>query len=471
MQIKGLILASVLSCGSLAAQPNILLITADDHGVEMGAYGYPGARTPNLDNLARMGVQFNRAYVTQASCSPSRSSILTGLYPHQNGQIGLAHEGYTMTEGLPNLVGELKKEDYMTAIIGKLHVSPKAAFPFDVDHSQHAVGTRDVGRVKRQAADFIKEATVKDRPFFLYVNYFDPHRPYNADAVQLKGIPAEPHDPDKVDLLPYIPIDSPDMRRDVATYYNAIERLDVGVGQLISILEESDLLKDTIVIYVGDHGSPFPRAKTTCYEAGVRIPYLIYQASAAENGSKKDQFVSTVDLMPTILEIAGIPIPEDLAGHSLVPILNNKDVSNWRTHIATEYTAHRIEHYYPRRSIRNERYKLILNLTPEQRNPVWPGPKPVEPVPEEWATTYKTYMHPPEFELYDLQEDPFETSNLSDDPAYKGVLSQMKQSLLEWREDTDDQTLDAGYLNMMNQKHRHLIKNRMKWSSNITLTD
>ncbi|HJN17287.1 MAG TPA: sulfatase-like hydrolase/transferase, partial [Armatimonadota bacterium] len=149
---------------------NILLITTDDMGPELGCYGDPFARTPNLDRLAADGTLFEQAYVTQASCSPSRSSMFTGLYPHQNGQVGLSHRHYSMRPGLPTLPKLLKGAGYRTGIIGKLHVAPAADLPFDMRSPLKVQQTREVDRVADAASAFITDSP---DPFFLMVNYMD----------------------------------------------------------------------------------------------------------------------------------------------------------------------------------------------------------------------------------------------------------------------------------------------------------
>ncbi len=146
----GAVLLSLLGLIQLEAAetspPNILLVTADDLGLQLGCYGDTIAHTPNLDRFAGEGVRFTRAFVTQASCSPSRSSMLTGLYPHQNGQIGLSHRGYSIHDStIPTLPGELKKAGYTTGIIGKLHVNPESCFPFDFKHTSHQTARREIG--------------------------------------------------------------------------------------------------------------------------------------------------------------------------------------------------------------------------------------------------------------------------------------------------------------------------------------
>ncbi|HAN29714.1 MAG TPA: hypothetical protein DCP75_18715 [Haliea salexigens] len=432
-----------------AQRLNIVLITADDLGKSLGAYGDPMAQTPNLDALAAQGVLFERAWVSQASCSSSRASMLTGLYPHQHGQIGLAgqHEEFRLRPGLATLPGLLRSAGYFNGIIGKLHIDPPAAFPFDRrwNDQNGAIESRDVRRVARVAGDFVRQRGTK--PFFLYVNYFDPHRPYDSDADQFLGLPAAPYTAADVTPLPFLGIDSPQIRSEVASYYNGISRLDTGVGLLLQELKRAGVLDRTVVVFVSDHGAPFSRAKTTAYEAGVAVPLIIHWPGTSRAGLRSEALVSTVDLMPTLLEAARIAPPRT-EGRSLRPLLGGNTPAQWRGVLFAEYNAHAPEHFYPRRAVRTARYKLIHNLDSACRNPLsYIGntrlSPTVRPAPG-WNPTYRNLFQPPEFELYDLRNDPFETSNLAQKPTQAQRLGNMQAALMQWRQRTGDPLLNPG---------------------------
>lgn len=197
-------------------RPNILLIVSEDNGPELGCYGDPYARTPNLDRLASEGVRFNRAYVAQAGCSQSRASVLTGLYPHQHGQIGLATWGFRMyREDTPNIPRSLKAAGYRTGMIGKLHINPESTFPFDFHEIPGAnFNRKNLGDYAKHAAAFIEAG---DQPFFLSVNYPEAHGPWLR---QVDGLPQHAQDGAAVKAMPYFGIDPPEMREMVADYYN-----------------------------------------------------------------------------------------------------------------------------------------------------------------------------------------------------------------------------------------------------------
>lgn len=441
--------------------PNILLITADDMGATAGCYGDQLAITPNLDRLAAEGVLFETGYVTHASCSPSRSSILTGLYPHQNGHIGLAglHPEYKLKPNIQTLPAVLKEAGYVNGIIGKQHVKEGVAdqIPFDFEWARHGnpIVTRDVRLVAKKAAEFVEQAG--QNPFFLYVNYFDPHRPYNAEANQCKGLPEKPVGPNDIEPFAYLGLDGLPVRKEVASYYNCVNRLDVGLGLLFQTLEKSGKLKNTIIVFLGDHGVPFTRGKTTCYEAGEQVPFIVKWPGVSRSGLRCADFISSVDIMPTLLDAAGMDGPPS-AGRSLRRVLAGKTPKGWRKKLCAEYTSHAPAHLYPRRSIRNERYKLIHNLDSSRKNPIpyieGTRPKPgVTEIDPGMEAAYKTTETPPEFELYDLSKDPYETVNIVGNPEVAEVLKKLKKELLTWRQETDDPLLDPAELQRLKTAH------------------
>lgn len=460
-----------LSLLQTQARPNILLITTDDQGLQAGCYGDPLARTPNLDRLAAEGVRFTHAYVTQASCSPSRSSILTGLYPHQNGQVGLTND-YEMHPGVETLPVMLKKVGYQTGLIGKLHVNPESAFPFDFWEIKSPVQTRHVRNVNAEAQKFIDAAG--EKPFFLMVNFFDPHDPYNEIANQCDGLPEKPYKPEDIRPMDFIGVDVPELRKDIAIYYNCIERADAGIGMLMKTLRDRGLGKNTLVVFLSDNGPRIARAKVSSYEAGVHVPFVVRWPQANAAGRVCDALVSSIDIVPTILELAGVEPKTTLPGLSLLPLLDNKPV-HWRDTLSTDYTAHRKEHYYPSRAIRTDRYELIHNLLSERINPLsgmgairaLDASAPVKNGaiynvvnPDFYSDTnrffggsaesirnaYATFRHPPEFELYDLEKDSCERSNLAGNPEYASILAVLQAGLADWQKETADPFADPVYL-------------------------
>ncbi len=413
---------------------NILLIVSEDNGPELGCYGEPYVQTPVLDALAAEGVRFERAYVPQAGCSQSRAALLTGLYPHQNGQIGLATWKFGLYDReTPNLVRSLKAAGYRTGIIGKLHINPKSAFPFDFE----AIPSSNFSR--KRLEDYAREAnkffTAGEQPFFLSVNYPDAHRPFTP---QVDGLPAHPLKGSEVTPLAYMGLDSPDLRQQTADYYNCMARLDSQVGDLLKALEVSGKRDNTLIVYLGDHGADLLRGKRTSYEGGLRIP-LIIAGSKVKGRQVRQELVSTLDLMPTFLELSRTQPVDGLPGRPLTSMLKGDSVK-WRPYLYTEFHTHSAHNYFPQRTIRDDRFKLIHNLMPNSVNPGYEFTNKrffddlesvIAAAPEPVGDAYRRMRQPPEFELYDLQEDPHEFLNLADDPQHAETLSQLQTPLMQ----------------------------------------
>ena len=451
-----LVILQLLFLKSAAAPPNILLIISEDNGPELGCYGDPYARTPNLDRLAGEGIRFDRAFVPQAGCSQSRASFLTGLYPHQHGQIGLATWNFRLyREDTPNLPRSLKAAGYRTGIVGKLHINPASAFPFDFHEITNANFKREnLPDYARHAASFINAG---DAPFFLSVNYPDPHDPWVRQA---GGLPKNPQAGKDVRAMPYMGIDPPAWREMIADYYNCLSRLDTLVGDLMMALEKSGKAENTIVVYLGDHGADMFRGKRTCFEGGVRIPLLLRWPGHVKPQVRKD-LVSTLDLMPTLLAAAGAKPVSDLPGRKLQALFTGK-TAPWRAHLFTEYHTHGAQNFFPQRAVRGDRFKLVENLLPGEVHPDYEAtlnkmvgeaknssPKVtvdyhavIAASAPEVRDAYARMRQPPRYELYDLKNDPYEFHNLADVPEHAKTLRELQDRLKNWREQTNDPLLN-----------------------------
>ena len=436
---------TALMATAAGKRPNILLVVSEDNGPELGCYGEPYVQTPVLDRLAAEGTRFERAYVPQAGCSQSRAALLTGLYPHQNGQIGLATWKFGLYEAqTANLVRSLKQSGYRTGIIGKLHINPASAFPFDFKAIPSAnFGRKQLGEYAREASKFF---TAGEEPFFLSVNVPDAHRPFTT---QVDGIPANPLRAEDVKPLAYFGLDSHDLREQTANYYNCMARLDAMVGDLLKALDDSGKRDDTLIVYLGDHGADLLRGKRTSYEGGLRIP-LILAGAGIDKPQVRSELVSTLDLMPTLLEIANAEPVSGLPGHSLTPLLMGKNVA-WRQYLHTEFHTHSAHNYYPQRTVRDERYKLIQNLMPNEINPGYAVTNErffqnleavITAAPEAVRGAYRRMQKPPEFELYDLKADPNEWVNLAQKPEHTNTRARLQKELQRWRQATNDPLLN-----------------------------
>ena len=456
--------ASVGSAGTLN-QPNILLLVSEDSGAELGCYGTPDVRTPRLDQLAAEGSQFSNAYVPNPVCSASRAAFLTGLYPFQNGQIGLATHRYAMYQAWQNIPAVLRLAGYRTGLIGKLHVNPESAFPFDFRWNEakyNSFNARNVRRVAEVAGDFFQES---EQPFFLAVNFSDAHFPLLR---QQFGLPQNPlRGQDVSGTLPFIGVDTPRLRQGTADYYNCLMRLDSGIGMVLDELQAAGKANQTLVIFIGDHGAQFSRGKATCYEGGLKIPMLIRWPGKTVAGEVRDELVSTVDILPTVREACGMAPDPSLPGRSLLPLAAGQQVQ-WRQYLFAERTAYHSGSFYPQRTLRDRRYKIILNLLAGQPNPVAEIYCTLQTGFFEYGThseevmsasplvrqAYETWRKPPRVELYDLQTDPWEFQNLSAESAFSEPLQRLQTELQRFREQYHDPLLDPDKLQQLAEEHR-----------------
>ncbi len=428
-------------------RPNILLITLDDMGPSAGCWCDTTVPTPNIDRMAAEGICFTRGYTTHSSCSPARSSLYTGLYTHQNGHHGLSHRGYMLHRGVPTLPGLLKDAGYRNCAVGKVHVDPAEDLPFEMQWEPEGMSRRDVHAYPRNIERFIDDAG--DTPWFALCSLGDPHRQYKG---QEHGLPEKMLEADDVRPFPvHGELDSPDMRKEVAGYYNAVQRIDIAVGLMLDLLDRKGLSEKTLVIFTSDHGPPFARGKSTTYEFGTRVPYIVRWPGQVKQGQVRDDFVIHVDLMPTVLEAAGITAPSIQAGRSLVPLFGGDDVA-WRDALFTEFTAHG-PGFAPHRAVRTDRYKLIHNLLPGQHKPgITVDGKEVREALEDpkWAGSEMQLIfglidETVECELYDLESDPLEFDNLADDLDYADIRADLMARLLAWRKETFDPLLSERY--------------------------
>ncbi|MBT4138744.1 MAG: sulfatase [Candidatus Latescibacteria bacterium] len=448
-------------------RPNILLITLDDMGPTAGCWGDHTVPTPNIDRLAAEGICFTRGYTTHSSCSPARSSLYTGLYTHQNGHYGLGHRGYQLHRGVPTLPALLQQAGYRTCAIGKVHVEPAEALPFETEWEPKGMSRRDVHAYPKNIERFIDDTG--DTPWFALCSLGDPHRAYKG---QEHGLPEKMLDADDVTPFPsHGELDTPEMRQEVAGYYNAVKRIDIAVGLMMEMLERKGLSEKTLVMFTSDHGPPFARGKTTTYEFGTRVPYIVRWPSQVAPGQVRDNFVIHVDVMPTVLEVAGVSLPSIQAGRSLVPLFNGDDAP-WRDALFTEFTAHGAG-FAPQRTVRTDRYKLIHNLRPGHPKPgvTVDGSEVRQALSDpKWTDThiervFQRIDNPVEFELYDLENDTIEHHNLAGDSALADIEADLKARLFAWRQETFDPLLDNAYFERLKthtDDHQTAIKQATK---------
>lgn len=430
-------------------RPNVVLFVGEDHGRHYGCYGDGNAWTPFIDTLAAEGVRYDTHQTTCPICSPGRASILTGLHPFQNGQINLSTHRYSMYRPFRNLVGELRRAGYYTGRFGKLHVLPGEAFPFDFswnDPDRISFSHRDTDAAAAVAKSFASRAEAAKAPFFAYVCPADAHLPL---LHQSHGLPVKPRGADDINPPDFCPVPGAHMRDRLAAYYNCLERLDKTVERVLESLWNSNG-RDTVVLVTADHGQQFPRGKLTLYEGGLQVPLIIYAPGRVSAGTVRNTPGSHVDILPTILDLLGMESVEGRPGKSLLGHENTQP-----EYVMGEWTGSPLG-FFPQRSIRDSRYKLIVNHAagePGARSAncgymppgLWETSLRTEDLaaaPDTYLKALETACNPPQEELYDLCHDPCEYHNLAGDPKHNEILDTLRRALQAWQIEHDDRITD-----------------------------
>ncbi len=478
----------LLCCSLNAAERNIVLIVTDDQSPDFGAYGNDVMKTPHLDALAADGTLFRNAFCTTASCSASRSVILTGLHNHANGHYGHQHDYHKFSSyaNIVSLPRYLAAAGYRTARCGKYHVAPEPIYQFgEVINHGGGGGGRNTVAMAKACQEFI--ATESPQPFFLYWCTHDPHRsggvrknlPHQpnpfGNGPKFAGVVTVTFNPDDVIVPGFLP-DTPECRAELAQYYESVARVDQGVGQLFAELRAAGVWDKTLVVFMSDHGMAFPGAKTTLYEGGMRSPLIVRNPYRDDRGNEQTSLVSWVDITPTLVDFAGAldretgmaktPIakatsdqlppgpaqrtvatkPGEFHGRSFLELLDGQPRDDWQQ-VNASHTFHEITMYYPMRVVREDRFKLIWNIAyplpyPFASDlwaaPTWQAQFAKGPDAPYGKQTVRSYIHRPQFELFDLEADPHEGNNLASDPSHAETLQRLKAKLKEFQRATDD---------------------------------
>lgn len=414
---------------ALRDRPNILFIVSEDNSEHLGCYGEKRVHTPNLDQLAAGGVRYTRAYVPYSVCSPSRAAFLTGLYPRQSGHIGLATHRFSMYRDFKTMPAYFQQAGYYTGFLGKTHVNPEHVVEDFIDY--RAIKESNFGKTisieayAHEAHEVMKKAAETEQPFFLVVNYADAHRRFVGKSKG--GYPTKMVD-EVIDPFPWIGSDTPGLRHELQNYFNCMNRLDEGVGMLMQHLVEMGQIDKTLVVYISDHGADFPRGKGSVYENGTRIPMIVNYPKGFPVGKVDNGMVSTLDLLPTMLRAAGIPVPDHLEGFPLQDIQSGHVPA--RRYIHTFTTGSSPNLLYLQFGIRDERYKLIYNPS-RDLNLLGLSRYRNSQIPEEQHLS--AFLYPPEYELFDLQEDPYEWENLAGSDEHQEIRSRLVKAMHEFQ--------------------------------------
>jgi N-sulfoglucosamine sulfohydrolase len=442
---------------------NVVLILTDDQGAHLSSMGIKGISTPNVDNLAKNGVLFNKAFAVVASCSPSRSSIMTGMYPHANGHwrntitpklaapdSEFTHASKTVDEVgiheyITTLPEILKSKGFYTGITQKFHMSPPWKFPYSVRNPVN----NDPEQYKTFVGNFIEQAAGK--PFFLQANISPPHRNFDH---HVKKFPEFLPNADSIQVPAYLP-DTPEMRKDLRKYYGSVQLADACAGAIIQELKNKGVYDNTLIIYTGDQGEPYHRAKASPYYAGLHVPFVVAGPHVKSNDIS-DYLISLIDIMPTILDFLDIEIPKTVQGKSLKSVLEGQSQSiTGRTYVFGEHNSHGpvVAEHYPSRMVFDGRYYYIRNLMPNKTYLL-----PADLMEEKgWgnhsyqATLKAKTSHPiqyqllktlesgrPAEELYDMENDPGQLNNLINITDHSKKLNELRIAMDKWRLDSGD---------------------------------
>jgi arylsulfatase A-like enzyme len=416
-------------------RPHILFVTCHDLGRHLGCYGVSTVQSPHLDAFAADGVRFARAFTTAPTCSQSRSSLATGRYPHSNGVMGLAHPpfNWTLAPGELHVAQILRAAGYQTHLFGQQHLTNRVQrLGFEHLHGfDRALGCHEPAWGARVSERFIAylEGGLPDVPLYMEINLEEPHRPYDQGG-------ATPDEELGVYIPPYLPNDAA-TRDEIAMLQGAIRQADRGVGRILAALAAAGLADHTLVIFSADHGLAMPRAKCTLYDPGIETALMMrWPRGGIVGGQVVSEMISNVDVLPSLLEAAGVPVPKSVQGRSFLPLLRGETYLP-HTEIYAEKTYH--SYYDPMRAIRTERFKYIRNFETSFLVEV-PGDVQQGLIFPRHAALYTSSEHP-QAELYDLQADPFEHDNLAGIPHTREVEQRLNSQLRTWMEQTGDPLL------------------------------
>lgn len=453
-------LAAAMPAGAAGAKPqlprsakrlNVLILTVDDMDVSMPGYmGNKRGLTPNLDRLAATSHVFANNRAAAPICMPSRQAFMSGLVPHRNSPGGFE----PMYEGTPSLCSILTKAGWYSAASHKLeHMQPASSFPWD-----DTLGGND-RNVLAHAAELkraVAAAKQRNAPFFVNCNINDPHRPFYGSPGGLRrdndnqgpfGLDRPLVGPDGVDVPPFLD-DLPEVRRELSQYYNSVQRMDVAIGQVLKALAESGEEANTVVVFCNDHGMPFPFSKATGYDHGTRVPALVRYPGMAKP-RRFENLACNVDIMPTVLDLVGMPIPGNIDGRSWLPRMRGERVADPEYQV-TYVNGVANGNRFPVRTIQDGRYSLIYQIWSdgERRLTVdslsgltYPAMVRAGETNPAIAERARQCAYGVPISFFDREADPGQRRNLIDDRQHAGRIARMRDALLREMERTRDPQL------------------------------
>ncbi|MDV3456181.1 sulfatase [Sphingomonas sp. HF-S4] len=432
-------LVTIAQAGAIAqhaggqARPNLVVFLADDLGNDLTPWGDPNVRAPNLAKLAQDGMVLDRAFVASPACAPSRAALLTGLMPARN---GAEANQKAPREDVRKLPSYLQALGYEVVAFGKVsHYKQTGMYGFD--HFEHDTFHDPDGVASAIAWLKARKST---KPLVIFVGSNWPHVPWPETT--------EGYDPAAITLPPKT-VDTPVTRDARARYYAAVSKLDKEVGDTLDAVDQV-LGKDTFVLFSSDHGAQWPFGKWNLYDTGTRVPTIVRWGGHVKPGTRTKAMVSWVDILPTLVDVAGGKAPAGIDGKSFAPVL--RGAAKARAEIYTTHNNDGSINVYPMRSVRTDRWKYIANLHPEYTYtthidrwvkrvdsgkyfPSWREAAKGDPAAK---AIVDAYYHRPKEELYDLSNDPEEKRNLAADPRQAGVLKSLRAKLAAWRTSQGD---------------------------------
>ena len=433
-----ILLVFAMGCGVFAAdpaRPNIVVFLTDDHtALDSSVYGSKDVKTPNMQRLAAAGLTFERAFVASPSCAPSRAALLTGLMPARNG----AEPNHSKPRAeIKKLPGYLKELGYELVSFGKVsHYQHTGDYGFD--YFAHDKYHEDVA-----IPEGIKwlRARKSTKPLCIFFGTNWPHVPWPETG--------EGYEPAKVQVPP-THVDTPRTREARARYYAAVTRMDTELGNAYDAAREV-LGQNTFFITTADHGAQGPFSKWSCYDAGIRTPMIAAWPGKITAGTRTAAMVSWIDILPTLVDVAGGTPPKDIDGRSFAGVLRGEKQEH-RDRIFTTHSGDGRMNIYPTRSVRTTDWKYIRNLHPEyyysthvdlvQANDgggyfdSWANKAKTDAAA---AAIVKRYHERPAEELYDLNADPNEMKNLASDPRHATRLASLRAEVNAWMKEQGDE--------------------------------
>ncbi|MEP4095831.1 sulfatase [Reichenbachiella sp.] len=449
-RVSVFLMALVLSM-SVFGQPNIVVFLADDMTwIDCPPYGNDEVKTPHIQALADQGMSFDNMFTTTAMCSPTRQQFLTGIYPARSGAYPNHGKAY---RGVKSLAHHFDKIGYNVALIGKTHYGPKSTYPI----RRLSGRTQDDGTGIDINLEDIKEVLEGDKPFFLIVAQNQPHGPLNRGD-------ASSYEESKLTIPDYM-IDTRRTRKELSKYYAEISYMDSLLGVTLNYVEQSGKSENTIQIFTSEQGSSFPFGKWTCYDLGLKTSFIITWKGRIQPGSRTSAMAEYVDIVPTLLDLAGSnPNAVDVGisdaygfwgfdGKSFAHVLLNREKDH-KSYVFGMHTTRGIlngSESYPVRSVRNKRFKYIQNLNFESEfsniltaseNSLYNSwlSATEGTARYDWVLKYKKR---PFEELYDIQKDPFELNNLAESGEYEVVMEELGEQLEIWMQQQGDLGVSA----------------------------